>query len=648
MSREPRHRARLAACVLAAALAFSATAVCAAERLTVQNVQTASFPDVTLNVGLPASVIDAAGSGEPTFRITENGIEVPVSAVRRADGDRRPADVVLLIDASGSMAGSPITDAQSAALEFIAAMGATDRIALVSFDTEPTVLSEFTSHPGTLRTAVGTLRARGETALYDGLVRASALFAESAGRDRYIIVLSDGGDTQSLNSLDSAAAAVGESGAPVYAVALESPEYNPASLKTLAERSGGRLSTAADSSAFTQIFAGIASELASRYLITFKSQAPNTVDLELAIVARGGEGGVSATATHVLANPGFAAAKAADLPASGPAQPLVFPVWPPLAILAMVFGAAFLMVVAVGVLFARDRTALEQLKYYEQFHERDSDTDDLRNAAAGGLGAKMRETLEAVADQRGLTGFVRLHLERAGWPLRPNEYIYFHVLITSLAGVLFWVTTGSMLLAVIAIMLVVLVPLLVVSSASTRRTARFEAQLPDILSMIAGSLRTGWGVQQAIDLVVQEVGEPASSEFSRVQAEARLGMPLEQSLGRMAERLDSDDYRWTVAAIGIQRDIGGNLAEVLDIVAGTIRERAELKRHVTSLTAESRFSAVVLVALPFFLLIAMWFVGRQYISALVTNPIGWLAMGTGLLLLLIGAFWLMRLTKVDI
>lgn len=648
MTREPRHRARLVACVLATALAFSATAVYGAERLTVQNAQTASFPEVTLNVGLPASVIDSAGSGEPTFRITENGIEVPVSAVRRADGDRRPADVVLLIDASGSMAGSPITDAQSAALEFIAAMGAADRIALVSFDTEPTVLSEFTSHPGTLRTAVGTLNARGETALYDGLVRASALFAESAGRDRYIIVLSDGGDTQSLNSLDSAAAAVGKSGAPVYAVALESPEYNPASLKTLAERSGGRLSTAADSSAFTEIFAGIASELSSRYLVTFKSQAPNTVDLELAIVARGGDGDVSATATHVLANPGFTAAKASDLPASGPAQPLVFPVWPPLAILGMAFGAMFLLVVAVGVLFARDQTALEQLKYYEQFHERDSDTDDLRNAAGGGLGAKMRETLEAVADQRGLTGFVRLHLERAGWPLRPNEYIYFHVLITSLAGVLLWVTTDSMLLAVIAIVLAVLVPILVVSSAIMRRTARFEGQLPDILSMIAGSLRTGWGVQQAIDLVVQEVGEPASSEFSRVQAETRLGMTLEQSLGRMAERLNSDDYRWTVAAIGIQRDIGGNLAEVLDIVAGTIRERAELKRHVTSLTAESRFSAVVLVVLPFFLMIAMWFVGRQYMSALLTNPIGWLSMGTGLLLLVIGAFWLMRLTKVDI
>jgi tight adherence protein B len=104
--------------------------------------------------------------------------------------------------------------------------------------------------------------------------------------------------------------------------------------------------------------------------------------------------------------------------------------------------------------------------------------------------------------------------------------------------------------------------------------------------MMASSLRAGWGIQQSIDLVVQEMADPARSEFRRVQAESRLGLSVEEALEKMANRLDSDDFRWTVTAIAIQREVGGNLAEVLDLVASTMRERAELRRHIHALTSE--------------------------------------------------------------
>ena len=131
--------------------------------------------------------------------------------------------------------------------------------------------------------------------------------------------------------------------------------------------------------------------------------------------------------------------------------------------------------------------------------------------------------------------------------------------------------------------------------AADRRRARFEADLPDIVSLIAGSLRSGWGIQQAIDLIVDETKDPAATEFRRVQSETRLGLSLEESLNKMAARLDSLDFAWIVSAIGIQREVGGNLAEVLDIAAAAIRERAELRREVVALTAEGRFSAIILV-----------------------------------------------------
>ncbi len=156
------------------------------------------------------------------------------------------------------------------------------------------------------------------------------------------------------------------------------------------------------------------------------------------------------------------------------------------------------------------------------------------------------------------------------------------------------------------------------------------------------------GIQQALDLVVQEMGEPAVSELRRAQAESRLGLSIEEALEKMAERLDSDDFRWTVTAIAIQRDVGGNLAEVLDVLANTMRERAELRRHVHALTSEGRLSAIILFLLPFVMVTLLFVVNPGYISTLFTTPVGLTLLVFGGLLLIIGGVWLNRATKVEV
>ena len=118
---------------------------------------------------------------------------------------------------------------------------------------------------------------------------------------------------------------------------------------------------------------------------------------------------------------------------------------------------------------------------------------------------------------------------------------------------------------------------------------------------MAGSLRAGWGLQQSVDLVVEQMAPPVSDEFKRAQTEIRLGRPVEDALETVAVRTQSDDFMWAVTAIGIQRDVGGNLAEVLDVVAATIRDRMALRRQISALTAEGRLSAWVLLILPFVL-----------------------------------------------
>ena len=148
--------------------------------------------------------------------------------------------------------------------------------------------------------------------------------------------------------------------------------------------------------------------------------------------------------------------------------------------------------------------------------------------------------------------------------------------------------------------------------------------------------------------MVDEVGDPARSEFRRVQAESRLGLPLDDALHRMANRVDSEDLRWTVSAISIQREVGGNLSEVLNTVARTIRERAELKRSVSALTAEGRYSAVVLTLMPFVMFGGLLLVSTDYALQLLNTGIGRSMLILGGTLLAIGTFWINRVVNVEV
>lgn len=149
-------------------------------------------------------------------------------------------------------------------------------------------------------------------------------------------------------------------------------------------------------------------------------------------------------------------------------------------------------------------------------------------------------------------------------------------------------------------------------------------------------------------MVVNETTPPASDEFRRVQTEARLGLPVEDALQAMADRVSSEDFAWAVSAISIQREVGGNLAEVLDVVAATIRDRSALRRHVSALTAEGRISAYILLALPFAEALFLYVVNPTYMRPMFTEPLGWVIMGSGLLLLLVGSIWLVRAMKVEV
>ncbi len=638
---------RMARIVLVAALALLLAAVplVAAEGgteavLVAQSTDASDYPRIALTVTLPVELL-TGGEAEPVFSVLENGVEIDPLSVEPLAAVRAPLDVVLLIDTSGSMRGQPMVDAKDAAAAFVAAMGSGDEIALLSFATEVTLVSDFTTDRDSLKSAIGALDAQGNTALYDGVVRGADLLAAREGRDRVLVLLSDGGDTSSINGLDEAVARLGASTAPIYAIGLETPETDMGVLATMAARSRGRMVGVADSGDLQRLYEDIARELTTQYRVTFESVGPNTKDLELQVVAA--VDGQSGRADFVIDNPYFELSEGAEGMGTTPASPAVS-IGLALLVVALVSLSATLATWALLSMFATRSTRLDELHFYDQLHS----VEDNTTTRAAGITGVIREAVAVVAGRRGLTPLVHQKLERAGLPLRPVEYMYLHLVGVVGAGVVTQVLGRNLFLSLLVVAITAALPILFLEAAITRRRVAFEDQLPEILSMMASSLRAGWGIQQSIDLIVQELADPARSEFRRVQAESRLGLSPEEALEKMADRLDSDDFRWTVTAISIQREVGGNLAEVLDLVASTMRDRSELRRHIRALTSEGRLSAIILFVLPFFMMGLLLLVNPGYMSLMFSTATGMVLLAIGGVLLMVGGVWLRRASEVEI
>jgi tight adherence protein B len=192
------------------------------------------------------------------------------------------------------------------------------------------------------------------------------------------------------------------------------------------------------------------------------------------------------------------------------------------------------------------------------------------------------------------------------------------------------------------------VPFVWLSIVVKRRMSKLHGQLADILMILANALRAGHSFMQALDLVAQEIGEPAAEEFGRLVAEVRLGRPVEESLAALAERIGSEDFKWALLAVNIQREVGGNLAEVLDTVSETIRERDAIRRQIDVLTAEGRLSVWILTGLPIGIALYMSWVSPEYIGLLFNTGLGMMMLIVAACMLGVGIFWMKKVVKIDV
>lgn len=608
--------------------------------LTLREVTSTDYPKMTARVGIPAELGLSAGD-TPSFEVTENGVPLDVLA---AKDERLQAsqEIVLVIDVSGSMKGRPLEDARRAAARFVEQIGSDASIGVIGVASDPVVVSEFTRDQSALLRAIGGLEASGETALYDSLRAAVRLKSAEAGggADRVVVLLSDGGDTTSVTTLDQVSRAVSDAGVPLLAVAIESQDFNQKALRLLAKRSGGRVIPVRDTGRLEAYFEQLAEEITGGYAVTFRSQRPSSKDLDIDITARS-ESGVASVFTSVP-NPMFvervslAGVTIEYLPAN--------PVWMGAALLLIFCSVGLLAFGGLMAMQRRDRP-LDQVSFYDQLEWESRSAAD--NDVASQMSGRIVSLVDQLAKRGGFEDAIASKLDRAGMRLRTAEYMTLHVLLVLVAGSTVQLIAGRTFMSVAAVILASAAPILYLNYAGDRRVRKFEEQLPDALNLVAGGLRTGWGLQQALDLVVAESAPPISDEFRRVQIEARLGIPVEKALGHMATRLGSNVLHWVVTAVSIQREVGGNLAEVLDSVAKSIRDRDALKRQVDALSAESRLSAIILSLLPFVVAGGLLVVSPQYISGMAANPLGLMLMVIAAVLVVVGMVWLRALTRFE-
>jgi tight adherence protein B len=191
-------------------------------------------------------------------------------------------------------------------------------------------------------------------------------------------------------------------------------------------------------------------------------------------------------------------------------------------------------------------------------------------------------------------------------------------------------------------------PLGYIKNKARKRRKAFFAQLPDILLLMSGALRAGFSLQQAIQAVAQDAKPPASDEFRRTVSEVRLGSPLSDALDALSDRLGIIDFEWTVLAIQIQREVGGNLAEILEIISETIRERERLRRQISTLTAEGKLSAYVLGCLPFAMGGLLMLQSPEYLTPLFHNSMGLIMIAGGAVGMVIGGLWMRQIINIEV
>jgi len=256
--------------------------------------------------------------------------------------------------------------------------------------------------------------------------------------------------------------------------------------------------------------------------------------------------------------------------------------------------------------------------------------------------------LDQAITRRGFGENIARELARADLKLTVSEYIAFNFISIIICGLIAFALYRSPIMGVAGAVVGLYLPRFYVRQRQQRRLNAFNEQLGDAINLLSNSLRSGYSLLQAMETVAKELPPPISVEFSRVVQEVGLGLSIQQALNNMLRRIRSDDLELIITAINIQHEVGGNLAEILDNISYTIRERVRIKGEIRVLTAQQRLTAYIIGFLPLGLGLFLHLINPEYIGSMFQEPCGWIMLGTGFFMMVTGFMIMRRITSIEV
>jgi tight adherence protein B len=618
----------LATLAVVAAAAAAQTASAATPPTVDATLATARFPFRSVVLTAPPGVAISAKD----VQVTENGQPVTSLSVQSvANAQAGKFGTVLVVDASDSMAGRPIEAAVRAARAFAAHRPSTDALGVVSFNTRVTVALPLTTSQTAINNALTTApRLKYGTHIYDAVMRGLQMIEDARLTAGTVVLLSDGADTGSKLREPQLVAVARKAHVRLFTVGFRSGAFNPVALKALAGTTGGTFTTATSPKQLEQVYNGLGERLSGEYLVQYRSTAgPNQlVTVRLAIA------GAARTAVQYKTPP---------LPIIS-VQPfhrsLADRVWgSTLAMIIFALAAALLIGFAMWALLRPPQRSLQRrvAEFVSLYSPRETAKTNVPAVSA------VDQSLRRSSRWR---QFVE-SIEIADIAMTPVQIVFLTLVATIFAGFMILALFGSPAFLLFALV----VPLASyngVTGRLARRRRQFSEQLPDTLQVIASALRAGHTLIGALAVVATEAPSPTSDEMKRVVADEQFGVPLDDALDRVAVRMANREFEQVAVVAGLQREAGGNVAEVLDRVADAVRERIELRQLVRSLTAQGRLSRWLLTALPPGLAGIIAFLDPGYLSPLFHKSGGKAILVIAGIMVIIGSLAIKKIVEIDV
>jgi len=623
----------IAALALLAAVLPTVALSAQSDKLTLVEAGKPEFPHRSYVLGLPERTPLSVGQ----VNVTENGEDVArLSVVPAGAAGQKGFGTLLVIDASDSMAGRPIAGAMAAARAFAGRRNKNQQLGVMTFNDETKVLVPFTTDGADI--AAGLARtpslAHG-THIYDAIDNALSLIDRAGLKVGTIVLLSDGDDVGSKLDPQTVQSRLRDSNVRVFSVGLRSGAFEAGALRALAEVSDGTFTEATTSASLAGIYDTLGFRLANEYLLDWLSQAKPDKRVRVAVDVEG----YGAPVTAGYRSPALVHEVAAPYTKSTMDKILQSP-----------FTMILMVVVIIGLVWFAlsswfrkpgESLQLRLSQYVTLSNEEKERRAELRQL----LGQKGRSE-SSVSQWRWWRAFSE-EAELAGIEMPAGRIAFWTALGGVALGLLLVAITGFGL-AILVGLVAPLVTRMIVKIRLSRKRAAFGDQLPDNLEVLASALRAGHSLVGAMSVVVDDAPEPSRTEFKRVIADEQLGVPLDDALGTTVQRMANKDLDQVALVASLQRDTGGNSAEVLDQVVENIRNRQELRRLIKTLTAQGRMARWIVSLLPVALFFAIWALNPTYIRPLWAEMPGQAFLVLGGIMVITGSLVIKKIIDIKV